>query len=243
MPSRWNYLRVRGEYHWAYARAKSSSELPPRARRILFQLVFHKVHGGTTSAHAENTSRRVMCRGAGWNYLRARGEYLPLWWWPWGSRELPPRARRIPAQATGLTPVTELPPRARRILGATMKTAPTSGTTSVCAENTSIHLINPLPSGNYLRVRGEYVDWPYALSAAVELPPRARRILRGTRACDRTTGTTSACAENTLRNWPLDTQLRNYLRVRGEYADSNGPAITGVELPPRARRIPNRREH
>ena len=90
------------------------------------------------------------------NYLRARGEYLPLWWWPWGSRELPPRARRIPAQATGLTPVTELPPRARRILGATMKTAPTSGTTSVCAENTSIHLINPLPSGNYLRVRGEY---------------------------------------------------------------------------------------
>ena len=188
---------MRGEYHWAYARAKSSSELPPRARRILFQLVFHKVHGGTTSAHAENTSRRVMCRGAGWNYLRARGEYLPLWWWPWGSRELPPRARRIPAQATGLTPVTELPPRARRILGATMKTAPTSGTTSVCAENTSIHLINPLPSGNYLRVRGEYRDGDAPPSRRWELPPRARRIHHAETVKIPIGGTTSACAENT----------------------------------------------
>ena len=151
--------------------------------------------------------------------------------------ELPPRTRRIPAQATGLTPVTELPPRARRILGATMKTAPTSGTTSVCAENTSIHLINPLPSGNYLRVRGEYGSNPISRGAWMELPPRARRILRGTRACDRTTGTTSACAENTLRNWPLDTQLRNYLRVRGEYISATYRDSPSMELPPRARRI------
>ena len=83
------------------------------------------------------------------------------------------------------------------------------------------------------------MDWPYALSAAVELPPRARRILRGTRACDRTTGTTSACAENTLRNWPLDTQLRNYLRVRGEYISATYRDSPSMELPPRARRIPN----
>ena len=74
----------------------------------------------------------------------------------------------------------------------------------------------------------------------MELPPRARRILCWGVNPARRIGTTSACAENTLRNWPLDTQLRNYLRVRGEYADSNGPAITGVELPPRARRIPGR---
>ena len=71
----------------------------------------------------------------------------------------------------------------------------------------------------------------------MELPPRARRILRGTRACDRTTGTTSACAENTLRNWPLDTQLRNYLRVRGEYLTGVNINMLSVELPPRARRI------
>ena len=50
-------------------------------------------------------------------------------------------------------------------------------------------------------------------------------------------GTTSACAENTQHVQHLPHDLRNYLRVRGEY----GPASTRVdarpELPPRARRI------
>mgnify|MGYP001678268143 CR=1 FL=1 len=50
-------------------------------------------------------------------------------------------------------------------------------------------------------------------------------------------GTTSACAENTLRSFPMDSQPGNYLRVRGEYVLV---ALTGglvTELPPRARRI------
>ena len=52
-------------------------------------------------------------------------------------------------------------------------------------------------------------------------------------------GTTSACAENTVR-WQIQHGIwRNYLRVRGEY-DYDAPAGSrDAELPPRARRIPS----
>ena len=36
----WNYLRVRGEYTWATLSNPSTSELPPRARRIRGFVVF-----------------------------------------------------------------------------------------------------------------------------------------------------------------------------------------------------------
>ena len=73
------------------------------------------------------------------------------------------------------------------------------GTTSACAENT------PKPFGastltrNYLRVRGEY-DCPRDNGPCVmELPPRARRIQAIEQPFDCVHGTTSACAENTVR--------------------------------------------
>ena len=193
--------------------------------------------GGTTSACAENTIGHMREQRANRNYLRVRGEYCSSWSFTRFTGELPPRTRRIPAQATGLTPVTELPPRARRILGATMKTAPTSGTTSVCAENTSIHLINPLPSGNYLRVRGEYGSNPISRGAWLELPPRARRIQDLLDSIYLEPGTTSACAENTPILCRYQTTIRNYLRVRGEYISATYRDSPSMELPPRARRI------
>ena len=53
-------------------------------------------------------------------------------------------------------------------------------------------------------------------------------------------GTTSAYAENTpiaaLRGYGR----RNYLRVRGEYANPYMIGIEPQELPPRTRRIPQR---
>ena len=92
----------------------------------------------------------------------------------------------------------ELPPRARRIR-ATVKP----------------------PHGervNYLRVRGEYGKMLRIFSTRVELPPRARRIPGEiTNRMDRR-GTTSACAENTMRCPHLIPQRGNYLRVRGEYS-------------------------
>ena len=91
---------------------------------------------------------------------------------------------------------------------------------------------------NYLRVRGEYAwlsPWP---AHGWELPPRARRILANDTASLPNAGTTSACAENTRLHKDTIRDLRNYLRVRGEYLALQSTVSTGVELPPRARRIP-----
>ena len=51
-------------------------------------------------------------------------------------------------------------------------------------------------------------------------------------------GTTSACAENTINNLRRSTTDGNYLRVRGEYLFKETLDAAGLELPPRARRIP-----
>ena len=50
-----NYLRVRGEYWFAVWGTIAMWELPPRARRIHEKRREHFLHGGTTSACAENT--------------------------------------------------------------------------------------------------------------------------------------------------------------------------------------------
>ena len=52
-------------------------------------------------------------------------------------------------------------------------------------------------------------------------------------------GTTSACAENTWEFRPARADSGNYLRVRGEYCGVFFLLLYWVELPPRARRIPN----
>ena len=50
-------------------------------------------------------------------------------------------------------------------------------------------------------------------------------------------GTTSACAENTVRQHRLPSLSWNYLRVRGEYTHIFSVRNPSGELPPRARRI------
>ena len=72
----------------------------------------------------------------------------------------------------------------------------------------------------------------------VELPPRARRILERSVSRRGLHGTTSACAENTWYTAYGWFQNRNYLRVRGEYRIWIFPTCAMMELPPRARRIP-----
>ena len=52
---------------------------------------------------------------------------------------------------------------------------------------------------------------------AWELPPRTRRIHRVERGHGHEPGTTSAYAENTRLHKDTIRDLRNYLRVRGEY--------------------------
>ena len=50
----------------------------------------------------------------------------------------------------------ELPPRARRIPASLRRSASVNGTTSACAENTADSFDCDVGFGNYLRVRGEY---------------------------------------------------------------------------------------
>ena len=172
-----NYLRVRGEYRCVAVLLTRLWELPPRARRIhtvdylLGQII------GTTSACAENTRFFPQLAQQCGNYLRVRGEYTAVSAW---------RSRKM-----------ELPPRARRILMVDIKTVSARGTTSACAENTSLRFTNLLQKRNYLRVRGEYCKAYQSRLAMWELPPRARRIHPTRLSTGITGGTTSACAENT----------------------------------------------
>ena len=50
-------------------------------------------------------------------------------------------------------------------------------------------------------------------------------------------GTTSACAENTMRCGASGGRNRNYLRMRGEYGRGACAIVAPLELPPHARRI------
>ena len=174
-----------------------TGELPPRARRIQFQMKTMTIFPGTTSACAENTLAYRTARTLIGNYLRVRGEYAHRRTTATFAEELPPRARRIRfesvadfvhqgttsacAENTNCTTCRahthrELPPRARRIRDACQAVALLIGTTSACAENT--HLIPNLQiiRVNYLRVRGEYGLWGCIIGVVRELPPRARRI-------------------------------------------------------------------
>ena len=122
-------------------------------------------------------------------------------------------------------------------LGATPFPLRTIGTTSACAENTCQGGYEAGWFRNYLRVRGEYPHSSQPSSSRTELPPRARRIPGATSGHPLTSGTTSACAENTLEVIKGFMLTWNYLRVRGEYAWAEIGVGIILELPPRARRI------
>ena len=131
----------------------------------------------------------------------------------------------------------ELPPRARRIPFRDPRIRVRHGTTSACAENTIRAVPGAVVERNYLRVRGEYTLAADAAIPQMELPPRARRILRAASMVRMIRGTTSACAENTYDLIAPETSGRNYLRVRGEYISLSPTNLPSAELPPRARRI------
>ena len=253
-----NYLRVRGEYLTDAFPFDASLELPPRARRILFPGRPSKRSKGTTSACAENTITYRYTSVTPWNYLRVRGEYNSNWVYrdytlgtTSACAENTPRSivryqcqrnyLRVRGEYTvGETYesfVTELPPRARRIRALGNHFKRILGTTSACAENTTVPWSAGIMPWNYLRVRGEYLTSITRPISASELPPRARRIHPQRYRLLGGGGTTSACAENTVGGCLGLGQFRNYLRVRGEYPRNPHHHCHGSELPPRARRI------
>ena len=134
----------------------TSTELPPRARRIHTRNEILLGGSGTTSACAENTKPPNATKPHTPNYLRVRGEYRR-------------RGHQKAEEA-------ELPPRARRIQTGRVQGFFEQGTTSACAENTQLTTGGDPRGGNYLRVRGEYIHLQQLQMQATELPPRARRI-------------------------------------------------------------------
>ena len=136
----------------------------------------------------------------------------------------------------------ELPPRARRIPAEEITKGLQAGTTSACAENTRLQPHSGVKPWNYLRVRGEYTRLGLLMTRRVELPPRARRIHSPDELGGRFIGTTSACAENTDTGDTSARSNRNYLRVRGEYVLMRLILMLSRELPPRARRIRSTRK-
>ena len=143
-----------------------------------------------------------------------------------------------PTRLSALAVTAELPPRARRIQAIRDGADINQGTTSAYAENTRGRLPPPYQKWNYLSVHGEYLAIFLIVMNNKELPPRARRILRAIRHQPFWPGTTSACAENTVRCGQPPPAGRNYLRVRGEYRGVFPYFGEVAELPPRARRIP-----
>ena len=210
---------MRGEYPPRYHPRSANQELPPRARRIPHRSVPRTLRRGTTSACAENTAPTFPSTLMQWNYLRVRGEYIENYQAMRDKTELPPRARRIQ----------DRPDYFDWIIG----------TTSACAENTLGWSWADAFLGNYLRVRGEYSRLLPPSRRTGELPPRARRIRVRKHNSQPVSGTTSACAENTIKPPQKLLVWRNYLRVRGEYETGEYWIDHRSELPPRARRIPN----
>ena len=86
-------------------------------------------------------------------------------------------------------------------------------------------------------MRGEYAISCILAGRCWELPPHARRIRDRVGIYGHSRGTTSACAENTVQALHLFSNLRNYLRMRGEYQAFMAFKDLPVELPPHARRI------
>ena len=188
---------MRGEYAQAWWPGIPAKELPPHARRILAAVAGPALGAGTTSACAENTRPLLPAGGFSGNYLRMRGEYGVPGHMMDMDEELPPHARRIPRRPG--------------------RFSVSRGTTSACAENTRYRPRHHEDQWNYLRMRGEYRPPPKGPTRQPELPPRARRIQEAVVELPAVQGTTSACAENTVKNFSLDVRFWNYLRVRGEY--------------------------
>ena len=145
------------------------------------------------------------------------------------------RGEELPVRI-GLAKNWELPPHARRREVACPRSAVWPGITSACAEKSALDTPVDPHTRNYLRMRGEERQRSGHSASGLELPPHARRRVRGVYSAMATVGITSACAEKSARPYVWGPPARNYLRMRGEEQRHLGTTQTDPELPPHARR-------
>ena len=110
------------------------------------------------------------------------------------------------------------------------------GTTSAYAEKSGFTYTGGTNTGNYLRIRGEehFDDW-WAV-ADWELPPHTRRRAPNDTPALAPPGTTSAYAEKSISMIGGQSQIGNYLRIRGEEHRTTHQRWLHLELPPHTRR-------
>ena len=145
------------------------------------------------------------------------------------------RGEEIRAISAGLG-ITELPPHARRRVSMQRIIACFFGITSACAEKRVVGFLRVKAGRNYLRMRGEELEYQPKMVGPWELPPHARRRAGVPTENGWPMGITSACAEKSR-----DVAIRvghsgNYLRMRGEESRPMTALRPPSELPPHARR-------
>ena len=104
------------------------------------------------------------------------------------------RGEEIRAISAGLG-ITELPPHARRRVSMQRIIACFFGITSACAEKRVVGFLRVKAGRNYLRMRGEELEYQPKMVGPWELPPHARRRAETWPSEWVTAGITSACAE------------------------------------------------
>ena len=207
---------MRGE-EYAYQNSETfREELPPHARRRVFNPDGITLNRGITSACAEKSAIGVMHGHFHGNYLRMRGEE--------GFSE------------RGYITALELPPHARRRATRKLPVMGPKGITSACAEKRPTGVSSLLPARNYLRMRGEERKSITSITGIPELPPHARRRAGLYAPFKQRNGITSACAEKSSYARNGAELYRNYLRMRGEESRKKTSTSRIRELPPHARR-------
>ena len=211
-----NYLRIRGEESTFHGGVPWWAELPPHTRRRVAAYPGALALAGTTSAYAEKRKIDAQMLEKLGNYLRIRGEEPP-----------------------DLTPLVfheELPPHTRRRAPIEVMERPTLRTTSAYAEKSCRTRPWRIPSGNYLRIRGEESPRLTFTPAGAELPPHTRRrVIYGIDGMLKP-GTTSAYAEKSAGVCSAGRYCGNYLRIRGEERCRPAQSFPVRELPPHTRR-------
>ena len=187
---------MRGEERVDFHATHRPEELPPHARRRGAIEIKIRAIDGITSACAEKRAIKHLIIVHHRNYLRMRGEEHRSGYIDASFRELPPHARRRAWQGG--------------------RAASPIGITSACAEKSQCYNRIGYRAWNYLRMRGEELDFSLESLCQRELPPHARRRDATFNLRKIGTGITSACAEKSWIKSAYEWVTRNYLRMRGE---------------------------
>ena len=226
---------MRGEKSFPPLMLTIISGSPPRARgEVPYLLLNLRPYRITPACAGRSWGSR--CSGCPlWDHPRVRGEKAEGVRMIVGILGSPPRARGEAPEWKRIRKSTGSPPRARGEVVLTIGTQIVERITPACAGRRSISRIPENSDRDHPRVRGEkYPRWAL-LPSAVGSPPRARGEGRSILEMGEPVGITPACAGRRTRMRPLQRELQDHPRVRGEKPEIDFVARNARGSPPRAR--------